>query len=301
MARASPHSSRDGKFQADWRRSLAIHYRLAARSFAAPLRSRSSSLYFAMPKAPSSFSKQRGGRASGSNGGPSSSSSSGGPKFSSAAPSRNSQGSLTSQMRQDDLASRFGSVSQPGRRNKNKHGNRYEDVEQDDEDAAAAGPSSQPFVTGGKAGGAPRGDKYVDKKLSGKILRLAREQQEEIEEEEERAAGLQEMPSSHRGDGIMPEDDEGEQGGMASDDGELEDDEGEEEFEYEDVEVDPEEAELLERMRADRVEEEGGRRTLADLIMDKIEAAGGNGDEGEKEDDGMVMGMNPKIVEVYTK
>lgn len=237
-----------------------------------------------MPKAPSSVSKKRGNNGASS-----------GPKFSSAAPSRQSQGSLAHEMREEALAQKFGAVSEPGRRNKNKHSNRYADDDEDED--VAAGPSSKPFVTGAKSGG----DKYVDKKLSGKILRLAREQQEEIEEEEERLAGVVEQP---RETGIMPDDDDDDAAGGAamSDDGDL----GaapsdEEEFEYEEIEVDPEEAELLERMRADRVQEQGGRRTLADLIMDKIEAAGGAGGDEAAEDDGMVGGMNPKIVEVYTK
>jgi hypothetical protein len=104
---------------------------------------------------------------------------------------------------------------------------------------------------------------------------------------------------------MMPMDDD--EAGDSSDDGELEDlPSDEEEFEYEEVEIDPEDAELMERMREDRLNENGeggGRRTLADMIMDKIEAAGGDREvgTGTEDGDGLVHGMNPKIVEVYTK
>lgn len=276
-----------------------------------------------MPKAPSTFGSRRTGGAGPS--GPSSSSS-GGPKFSSAAPSRETQGSLASQLRKDDHASRFGSISQPGRRIKKKGRRQGDDDESDEEIGAQAGssassaaPSSRPFVTGGRAGGGATGsDKYVDKRLSSKILRLAREQQDEIEREEEEAEelGLTSRMQHRGGSGAMPDDDQdgavdGAGSIMSDDDGELPDGgDSEEEFEYEEVEVDPEDAELLERMRADRMgatEDGGGRRTLADLIMDKIEAAGaGQATDGAAgssgpDENGMVHGMNPKIVEVYTK
>lgn len=254
------------------------------------------------------------------------SSASSGLKFSSAAPSRDSQGSLPSQLRQHDFTSRFGSVSQPERRNKNKGGrqavNRDSDDDNGDDNVAGDGgigannvnPSNgtgRPFVTGGKAGG---GERYVDKRLSNKILRLAREQQDEIEREEEKANRLSKSSSvlKHRGDyGDMPDDNDfydGGAGDMSEDDGDLDVLSDEEQFEYEEVKVDQEEAELLERMRADRMEADGakgaGRKTLADLIVNKIEAIAASSspvNADDQEDDGMVHGMNPKIVEVYTK
>ncbi|CAO1620847.1 unnamed protein product [Parajaminaea phylloscopi] len=289
-----------------------------------------------MPKAPSSVARRRNGPSNGSGGASAaaSSSSSAGPKFSSAAPTRDGQASLPSQLRQDDVNARFGSISQPGRRNKRKGKAQDGDAAEDDEMAPPNGVGSsssssssaaRPFVTGAKAGG---GDKYVDKRLSSKILRLAREQQDEIEREEEedgvRLSQAGQMAHRRRdGAGMMPDDDDDDDDDAAmggrtramsdDDDGELDEAAAsEEEFEYEEVEVDAEEAELLERMRADRMGADGqgdgagGRRTLADLIMDKIEAAGASsGDgaaaDGAPDEDGMVHGMNPKIVEVYTK
>lgn len=161
-------------------------------------------------------------------------------------------------------------------------------------------------VTGGKAGGQPQ-QKYVDKKLTGKILRLAREQQDEIEREEAEAEGLGETSASAVRDfAAMPADEDGED----DDDGELSDadeaDDDDDDVEYEEIEMDPEDMALMDRMRQERLAEsgqEGGRRTLADIIMEKIEAAG-NGTSAKddaSEDDGMIGGMNPKIVEVYTK
>lgn len=287
-----------------------------------------------MPKAPSSVGRDKRSRSGAA-------AASGGPKFHSAAPSRQAQGNLASQLRQDEVSSRFGGISQPGKRQKNKH--RSQDGEQQDADTGmadsssgggAAGPSQHPFVTGGKAGGGLGGqrDKYVDKRLSGKILRLAREQQDEIEREDDeqsmRPLRLQEPRGSSSGaaasgdrlgrlaaDGFDDDDDDDDDGaggsvGTSNDDGELADaPSDEEEFEYEEVEVDPEDEALLERMRQDRLEsagDQGGRRTLADLIMDKIDAAGSGGLDGQPqgadgEGAGMINGMNPKIVEVYTK
>lgn len=287
-----------------------------------------------MPKAPSSVGRDKRSRSGAA-------AASGGPKFHSAAPSRQAQGNLASQLRQDEVSSRFGGISQPGKRQKNKH--RSQDGEQQDADTGmadsssgggTAGPSQHPFVTGGKAGGGLGGqrDKYVDKRLSGKILRLAREQQDEIEREDDeqsmRPLRLQEPRGSSSGaaaasgdrlgrlaaDGYDDDDDDDDEevgpGGMSDDDGELANaPSDEEEFEYEEVEVDPEDEALLERMRQDRLEsagDQGGRRTLADLIMDKIDAAGSGGLDGQPqgadgEEGGMINGMNPKIVEVYTK
>lgn len=251
-----------------------------------------------MPKAPSFTPKSRpAGRP--------------GPSFSSAAPTRSVP--LAAQLKADDQTAKFGNISQVGRRQKKK-GNRTADEETDDQDGPTASTSSKPFITGGKAGG---GEKYVDKRLSAKILRLAREQQEEIELEEEEANGLRTAPMDGRlqhrsASGIMPDDDD-EDGGvaggydMSDDDGELGDAASdEEEYEYEEVEVDPEDAALIERMRSDRLEADGPRATLADMIMQKIRDAGGDETtsgpaRGQPDEDGMINGMNPKIVEVYTK
>ncbi|CAO1620383.1 unnamed protein product [Sympodiomycopsis kandeliae] len=278
-----------------------------------------------MPKAPSSTARTVRKSSSSSQSAPkaSSSSSSHGPSFKSAAPSRGAGQSLAAELRAHDQTSKFGSISQPGRRDKRK--NRRYDADSDDEAgpaAAAAGSSTGLMVTGGRAGGAGSSSgggangsqKYVDKRLTGKILKLAREQQDEIEQEEQEAEGLDRSNTAYRSaSGVMPDDDEDddEAGDGMADDGELSDDLGgmdddEEQLEYEEIEMDPEDAALMERMRQERMQEsgqEGGRRTLADLIMDKIEAAGGDSRnaEDDQEDDGMIGGMNPKIVEVYTK
>lgn len=261
-----------------------------------------------MPKAPTSTGKAA--RPSSS----SRASSSGGPSFRSAAPSRPSGQSLPAQLRADAQSSKFGAISQPGRRDKRK--SRRHDADSDDEVPAQAGPNGAGpglTVTGGRAGG---GEKYVDKRLTGKILKLAREQQDEIEREDAEVERLATGGSYRDGSGAMPDDDQvgnrrrtagnDDEDDEDDDDGELSvDDVGDDEdVEYEEIEVDPEDMALMDRMRQERMEEtgqSGGRRTLADLIMDKIEAAGGDNAADEEEDDGMIGGMNPKIVEVYTK
>lgn len=255
-----------------------------------------------MPKAPTSTGKRSASRS-----GPSSSSaaasSSRGPSFRSAPPSRSSAQSLPAQLRADDQTSKFGTVSQPGRRDKRK-GNRYDADDQAEEQGGVPGLT----VTGAKAGG---GEKYVDKRLSGKILKLAREQQDEIEREDAEARGLTSLPLDDDDDedqgrnarprDTMPDDEDDE--GIMDDAGLGDDDDDDEEVEYEEIEMDPEDMALMDRMRQERIQESGGRRTLADIIMDKIEAAGGDDPKSaqDEEDDGMIGGMNPKIVQVYTK
>lgn len=226
------------------------------------------------------------------------------------------------QLKQDELTAKYGLVSQPGRRNKksNHQGKDEDEIAQDahqDKLNRSAG-----IVTGGKAGG---GKSYVDPKLSRNILRLAREQQDELEREELEA---QQGNASTSFTTSRPnldfddddDDDEEEDGdgveGMEKDDGELSENDQYPEEEYEEIEIDEKDRELLERFGNNQDDDQddemtGGRRlygnkTLADLIMDKIDSAGDQKEElrqREERGEGMRMppGINPKVIEVYTK
>lgn len=220
---------------------------------------------------------------------------------------------LGAQMQADDLTSRFGTVSVPGRRTKKRAG--QVDGREDGDDGTtgeSSSSSSSLKITGAKAG------QFVDPKLSRNILRLAREQQQEIEAEEA-AAGLGTDPSEvdvrRQARPTLNDSDDDDDDGSGMDDGELDSDVDDKEAPeaFEELEIDPEDAELMNKFG--RQDDEGamgpsGNKTLADLIMEKIEAAerqAANGTIRQKDarridgDMPMPPGINPKVIEVYTK
>ncbi len=195
------------------------------------------------------------------------------------------------------------------------------------------------MVTGGKSGD-NKEKKYIDPKLSRNILRLARQQQEEIEREEyelknpaattasgataSSSNGLRDSEGPRAsGSGAMPDDSDEEDADL-DDLGEVDDDEAEmgaggwSSYDA-NLEIDPSDRALLDKFEAEHrgddeeVEEDahmggsgGGRgnKTLADLIMEKIEAAEAAGDgptQQEIEERRMPPGINPKVIEVYRK
>ncbi|RUS15724.1 Bystin-domain-containing protein [Endogone sp. FLAS-F59071] len=130
---------------------------------------------------------------------------------------------------------------------------------------------------------------YIDAKLSKRILKIAREQQDEIEAEEEEEEEDHTPSKSVSLAAIVNEDS----------DEELDDDDA---FgNYEELEVDEADAEILNKFLPSAPRE---RKTLADLIMEKINSQNATGGEQTREDDGeapVPPGMNHKVVEVYTK
>jgi essential nuclear protein 1 len=212
------------------------------------------------------------------------------------------QDPLYAQIHADELTSKFGKVSAPGRRAKGEASG------EDDIDSMK--------VTGIKAGGGSKGDsKFVDPKLSRNILRLAREQQEEIDAEEAQIAqgSSSADPRNAPREALSLDDSDGEGPASEMDDGELASDEelGNAE-EYEELEIDPQDAEMMARYgEDDQAEASRGNRTLADMIMEKIEAAENMNSNGagiherapRQVEGGMPMppGINPKVIEVYTK
>ncbi|UZJ51181.1 hypothetical protein CBS101457_000501 [Exobasidium rhododendri] len=209
---------------------------------------------------------------------------------------------LVTQIQADELTSKFGKVSAPGRRG--------QAPEKKIEEAERKPSHAEIRVTGIRAGGG-NGEvsKFVDPKLSRNILRLAREQQEEIEAEEaETVARPNDDPKrlTRESMTLIDSDDES----AETDDGELgsEEEEGDVD-EYEELEIDPQDAELMARygQEDDGEDRKGGNRTLADMIMEKIEAAerntAGDGTLPRRLDGDVPMppGINPKVIEVYTK
>ncbi|EST04979.1 Bystin [Kalmanozyma brasiliensis GHG001] len=242
---------------------------------------------------------------------------------------------LPQQLQEDQLTSKFGLVSAPGRRSKKtaKPQSASDDEEDQKQYAAPKG-----MVTGGKAGAASKEKKYIDPKLSRNILRLARQQQEEIEREElelQNPASASAGASTSASNGMtardgprgsasaaMPDDSDDEDADL-DDLGELDDDEAEMGANgwtsYDaNLEIDPSDRALLDNFEAEHGGDDEhdapmggaggfgghGNKTLADLIMEKIEAAEAAGDgptQQQLEERRMPPGINPKVIEVYRK
>ena len=124
--------------------------------------------------------------------------------------------------------------------------------------------------------------------MSKRILKIAREQQEQIDGTSEEATTETMTPSAQFPLGFNPSDDE-----------DLDD--VDKYGEYEELEIEEEDADVLQQFLPSAPLKQ---RNLADLIMEKIneknamdaQAEGAGGDEGEQ-----MPEMNPKVIEVYTK
>ncbi|KAL0077530.1 Bystin-domain-containing protein [Phycomyces blakesleeanus] len=130
-------------------------------------------------------------------------------------------------------------------------------------------------------------EEYLDPKLSKKILKIAKEQQEQIDKNEEDEE--ENIPARNAAQkyplGFDPSDDE------------LDD--VDKYGEYEELEIDEEDVNVLEKFMPSAPV---ARRTLADIIMDKINEKNAIEGRGVDEDDQELSpAQNPKIVEVYTK
>ncbi|KAJ1723317.1 snoRNA-binding rRNA-processing protein [Coemansia erecta] len=134
---------------------------------------------------------------------------------------------------------------------------------------------------------------YVDPKTSKRLLAMAREQQDEVNDED----GGERY-------GAFPEDEsDGGDAGL-SDGSDLEDGDDEEydDEEYEEEELEGNDAKIFEKFMPEAPRD---RQNLADMIMAKIkqhEATKAAREAGIDEDERAVpAGLDPKIVEVYTK
>ncbi|CAG8577525.1 9592_t:CDS:10 [Paraglomus occultum] len=125
-------------------------------------------------------------------------------------------------------------------------------------------------------------DEYIDPRLSRKILQIARVQQEELETEDGSDNLLAERFVSAD---VKHEDSE-------------EDFSEDEDFDYEDLEVEEEDQEILNKFLPSAPTE---RRTLADIIMEKIEAYDREKQQLSTGETITPPGLSPKIIEVYSK
>ncbi|KAI8067031.1 Bystin-domain-containing protein [Gilbertella persicaria] len=129
------------------------------------------------------------------------------------------------------------------------------------------------------------GEEYLDAKLSKKILKIAREQQEQIEKQE---ADEEERDPVNKAKFPL---------GFDPDEEEI--DEVDQYGDYEELEIDAADADILEKFLPSAPKQ---KKTLADLIMEKInEKNAAEGREAIEEEDELSPSMNPKVVEVYTK
>ncbi|ORX58149.1 Bystin-domain-containing protein [Hesseltinella vesiculosa] len=137
-------------------------------------------------------------------------------------------------------------------------------------------------------------EEYLDPKLSKKILKIAKQQQEEIDRQRQ-DDDEEERPSKKSSRKPKPT---GPLGFNLSDE-EIED--VELEGDYEELEMAEEDADVLAKFFPSAPRE---RRTLADIIMDKINEKNNGGPvdmEQEDNDEMLSPAMNPKVIEAYSK
>ncbi|KAG9298253.1 hypothetical protein G9A89_002741 [Geosiphon pyriformis] len=134
-------------------------------------------------------------------------------------------------------------------------------------------------------------DEYIDPKLSRKILKIAKEQQDEIQDDslnyDEDASENEELNTSNIDDQLIHR-------ATSKDIFNSSDEEGEKGEEYEELEIDEEDQELVSKFLPSGKE----RRKLSDLITEKIEEQ--NAKSGKKVS-GKNGGLDPKVLEVYSK
>ncbi|KAJ1667300.1 snoRNA-binding rRNA-processing protein [Coemansia sp. RSA 1813] len=146
-----------------------------------------------------------------------------------------------------------------------------------------------------------RSEGYVDPKTSQRLMQIAREQQEEIAEED--ASDGEDGLSEEYGE--FPEDDNGSDGNNGIDEFDG-DEEEEEEYEYEEEELVGDDAAVFEKFMPAAPRE---RQNLADIIMAKIKEretvkmddGAADVDDSKQKDRPVPTGIDPKIVQVYTK
>ncbi|KAG2197280.1 Bystin-domain-containing protein [Mucor mucedo] len=128
------------------------------------------------------------------------------------------------------------------------------------------------------------GEEYLDAKLSKKILKIAREQQEQIDKADE---DVEERDTSKK---RFP---------LGFDIDEEEIDGADQDADYEELEIDAADADILNKFLPSAPRE---KKTLADMIMEKInEKNAAEGRDAIEQEDELSPAMNPKVVEVYTK
>ncbi|SNX84950.1 related to ENP1 - required for pre-rRNA processing and 40S ribosomal subunit synthesis [Melanopsichium pennsylvanicum] len=235
---------------------------------------------------------------------------------------------LPQQLAQDQLTSKFGLVSAPGRRSSKKANTKPQSASDHVEDQAQyAAPKGMVVEAKSHGSNSNKDKKYIDPKLSRNILRLARQQQEEIEREElefqnpsSSSVGVSGTHGPRHGESAtMPDDSDDEEQPHLDQLGDLDQDEAEIDADgwasYDaNLEIDPSDRALLDKFEAKHADDPSatpadgfqirGNKTLADLIMQKIEMAeaSASGPSAEEiESRRMPPGINPKVIEVYRK
>ncbi|GJJ07694.1 hypothetical protein Clacol_001899 [Clathrus columnatus] len=179
------------------------------------------------------------------------------------------------QLRKDEIDSKFGKVSRPGKRTK-KRGS--------DEDEA------QEIV--------------LDPKTSQRIFELAKAQQDELDEDDEEEEEDDQNFQPRMGSNQIYDEDEEEEDGDSAMESSIDAEEYAEQY------IDEEDMKTLDALLPS---DSGERKTLADIIFSKLEEAEGNTVQPvhnhQRQGKGITeraapdpaAGMNPKVVEVYNK
>ncbi|EJU06453.1 Bystin-domain-containing protein [Dacryopinax primogenitus] len=189
------------------------------------------------------------------------------------------------QLREDANLETSGKVSLPGKRSKRRRN------EDEDEVLAPASEANTGLTTE---------QTEFDPKTSRRILELAREQQGEVEEEQSEAEDFPPLggPSKRQFNWAGARDDEGDESDVYGSDADF----GEE---YEELHIDAEDLHTLDALLPP---ETGARKTLADIILEKLEGAGEANQAPKKvrtqdpdSPPDPAAGVDPKIVDCYRK
>ncbi|KAI9448553.1 Bystin-domain-containing protein [Lactarius indigo] len=170
----------------------------------------------------------------------------------------------------DDICAKYGNVSKPGKRKKSRHSTH------DDEDG---------------------GEAILDPKSSKRIFELARDQQDEFDHPDPDEDVIEDSFTRPRNHDLEEADED--------DDDEQEQHQGFSGDEERELEIDEVDIRALDALHSSNA---GERKTLADLIFSKLENSAGqptvvrtSHPSGDNETPDPAEGLDPKVVEVYTK
>ncbi|KAI9449628.1 Bystin-domain-containing protein [Lactarius psammicola] len=170
----------------------------------------------------------------------------------------------------DDIYAKYGNVSKPGKRKKSRLS------KNDDEDG---------------------GEVILDPKSSKRIFELARDQQDELDHPDPDEDVIEDNFTRPRNHDLEEADED--------DDGEQEEYQGFSGDEERELEIDEGDIRVLDALHSSNA---GERKTLADLIFSKLESSASqtavvrtSHPSGDNETPDPAEGLDPKVVEVYTK
>lgn len=186
----------------------------------------------------------------------------------------------------------MGKISVSDSKNKQRHNPLYRDISTQGGNLRATPRASKQHQKGNKKD-EEQEEGYLDASTSRKILQLAREQQDELDEEENASENKPSFSESFRAQEVEEDEEE--------DDEEYSDFEDEEEFfDEEEIEIDEQDAALFEKYFQSQEQANDGSVNLADKILAKIQEKESAREEiSERPVDAVLL--PPKVILAYEK